>query len=357
MIFSLIFLFCLSIIVTFGSFLILKSDLEFSERFFSMFCILLLFSSISILNEYKQPIDLIEVINNVPNNSNITTVLWEIIHEEDIKALEKRFYYPYQNKLRNHYKLPIIRDCKPFLNEILDISHEKLKDNFGFFYWVDSDRDIGVSFALREFSRILQGEMSNIPILYINLKQLHEFFWNDLHLAMKLSNIEVLEKVLENFNKKNLIPVLIIDAIEKSFSQEINISNSCLEMSELKEIIKCLKSYQDEGNIKNMGKSYIFEKLLALFQKYEMKIIVVNYELNKEINDFPHFIERKRVKNRHRDWENYILTILNEFIGKKEKRLNIDDIQQWRRNMEIDFRVIANYYQNLKEFKSPDGNN
>ena len=390
MIFSLVFIFVLSVIVTLGSYLILKSELEFTERFCSVFFIFLLFSSITILNEYKQPIDLNEILNMSSNQSNTpediifkNSLVLEILHAEEIKALEKRFYVPYHNIVKNHYKLPIIRDSKAFLAEVLDLSDEKIKQKQTFFYWVNTPKDIGISFAFREFSRSLQGEMSDFPILYLDLKGLHDFFLSDLEYIVKASKPEIVDKVIENFNKKGAIPIIIVDAIDYTFkNNEKNLNFSevlsiCQDQSEIlsnnykdyrKNDVLDNNCYNNEkldfeiygtGLKRTVENSPLFNRLINLFNKFELKIIVINYDrkLNYGLENhlLPHFIEKKKVRNVDRDWENYILTVINEYISDREKRINEEKFKKLRETLDLDFRVIAEYYHNFKNFKSIEG--
>jgi len=352
MVFSLIFLLVLAIIAITGSYLLFKSNLDFSEQFYSILMIFLIFSSVTILNEYKQPLDLASFISNNMNNSivsnNISHFLWEILHEEEFNSLEKRFYMPFHNMFKNTYKLPIMKDSKAFIMESLGFSEEKFRGKEEFFIFMDIEKNMGISFALRELSRLLQSEMKEFPILYVNLKKMHSFLLGDINYPLRISSPEVLYKVLENFNKKGLIPMIIIDGIEKSY----------IEKGKKQKNVKLLniKSFDFQSYKEKIEKkSMIFDRLKEIFHRFQIKILVLNYEKTGKFNKLPHFIERRRIRSQDRNWESYIREVLNDFIGDKEKKLKAEDIFKWRESLELDFRVISEYYKNLKSFKSPEG--
>ncbi len=355
MFFSLIFIFVLSIIVTLGTYLLLKSDLSPIERYLSAFIILFLYSSITILNEYKQsPLDspLIQ-----------KDFLYEVFHEEEMKNLEKRAFSNSQNTLKNHYKLPILHQYRPFLTQILNVSVEKFFEKTPFFYWVESPKDIGVSFALREFVRDLKREIVDLPILYVDLLNLHGFFKRDLHSCFKVSSLELFMKILMKINRKfDQIPILIIDSIDKSFDSPKEFQQEFtkdLTKGITKEFPKYFtKDFINDVEIfmKKREVSNVFEELLWLFKRVDLRVFVINYDRRLDLQiELAHFIERKRVFNEEIDWEGYLTGILNEFIDEKEKKFNKENVGKWKEMIEIDLAIIDEYYKNLKSFKSPQG--
>ena len=352
MVFSLIFFFFLSLIVIAGSYMLLKTKtLEFSERINSTLLILFIFAVIAVLNEYKQPPDLTSILSTHQNGSAASNdFIWEILHEEELNSLEKKFYAPFHNQFKNSYKLPILKDSKSFLTKALGLTDEKFKGNKEFFMWVNSDANIGVSFALREFSRQIQNEFQEFPILYLNLKKMHQFFLGDIHFPLRVSSTEIVYKVLENFNKKGIMPIIIIDCIEKSF--KIKKKGSSIRKKQLD------SSYLDIHNLlkeKGETESIIFEKLKDIFHKFNVKIIVINYDKNQKIKKLPHFIEEKIVTNEDRDWEQYLVNVLNDFIIEKEKKFNHQSTSNLKEMIDFDFKIIKEFFHNIKSYKSPEG--
>lgn len=110
MLFHIMFFSMLSMIIISSSWLIYKSKLTTTERFFSIFAIFLLFTSITTLNEYKQP-DLTMLFNQT-----------EVTKQKILSELERRFYLPFHNININHYKLPVMNHGLDHLKQQLNFS-------------------------------------------------------------------------------------------------------------------------------------------------------------------------------------------------------------------------------------------
>lgn len=110
MFFPLFFFILLSAIVLSSGWLISKSQLVFIERYFSIIAIFVLFVSITILNEYKQP------------NARLLVNQTEYLNKKISNAIERRFYLPFQNQYNNKFKLPIMNDYLEILEDNMNIS-------------------------------------------------------------------------------------------------------------------------------------------------------------------------------------------------------------------------------------------
>jgi len=197
MAFALIFIVVLSIILLIGAFLIWKSDLPPNDKIVSIIAILALFSLVSIVNEAKKS------------------------SYEDIKLsvaeFERLFFVPPDVDLNRIYRLPILDDFKTIVVESLGGFNAENPDvyQFGLVY---SDRKVGKTLAFKEYSKVLQG--NRIPTLYVQIKSPNTNIFQFAG-TLKLSDLNVLDEVIQRFNANGRIPNIFIDNIENAFTFDI----------------------------------------------------------------------------------------------------------------------------------------
>lgn len=332
--------------------LISKSKFNFVDKFILMMLNFTVFSSFTILNEYLQPINIDEIISQ-SNYTNNNTIFMDVFYKDDIKTLEKQFFLI--PNIKNDVKLPISKNFQLSLLENLGFYKEIFTNSDSFFYWVESEKNIGTSYILKEFFKELQHENYEIPIIYMDLSNVHQFIFTKSEYVLKIPNNYVLEAVLANFNKNKKTPILIFDAFEKSFFEEIATD---FDTERLFSLESKAEIFIEIKKIKlSEKKSKLFENLLYLFSKYDMKIVVISY--NKEIRAmdgiFPHFIEEKNAYINSFEWQNLIYETMNSKIEKEEAKFNKDQAEKISHNYDINFDILYEYLENHdKIYKNPE---
>lgn len=247
-------------------------------------------------------------------------------------------------------RLPITKSFQDNLIEKLEIE-QKIKEK-SFFYWIESEQNIGMSYTLREFFKKLKTENFNLPILYIDLADTHEFILDKLDYILKIPNIKVLEQVLDKMSNNFLTPYLIFDSFDRSFTS--NKKNNCkINFQNLFSVKSSFEIFNEISACKVHHYSKIYDLLLTLFKKYDLKIITVNYGKNKNLKDFPHFIEKRKIKTKDLNWENYLLQTMNEYLPEIEAKFDKTNILQWKENLELDLGILNEYYDKYKIYKNP----
>lgn len=197
MTFALIFIIVLSIILLIGAFLIWKSDLPPNDKIVSIIAILALFSLVSIVNEAKK---------STYEDTKLS-----------VAEFERLFFVPPDVDLNRVYRLPILDDFKTVVPDTLG-GWSAEDPNVYLFGLVYSDRKVGKTLAFKEYAKILQG--NRVPTLYIQIKNPNTNIFQFAG-SMKLSDLSVLDEVIQRFNSNGRIPNIFIDNIENAFNFEI----------------------------------------------------------------------------------------------------------------------------------------
>lgn len=307
MTFALIFIIVLSIILLIGAFLIWKSDLPPNDKIVSIIAILALFSLVSIVNEAKK---------STYEDTKLS-----------VAEFERLFFVPPDVDLNRVYRLPILDDFKNVVPETLGGWNAE-DPNVYLFGLVYSDRKVGKTLAFKEYAKILQG--NRVPTLYIQIKNPNTNIFQFAG-SMKLSDLSVLDEVIQRFNANGRIPNIFIDNIENAFNFEI--TNEKSFPCSVCEYMKFLYDNK-KVNIVLISNNSIVKDMLQSAESYSRRM---------NFYDFP---ERNATA-----LQKYLIDKINHGIRNKEKAFEPELINNFVNSLGWDFQILNEYVHNINAYQ------
>jgi len=308
MTFALIFIIVLSIILLIGAFLIWKSDLPPNDKIVAIIAILAVFSLVSIVNEAKK-------------STYVDTKL-------SVAEFERLFFTPPELDLNRVYRLPILDDFKTIVSDTL--GGWKAEDpNVYLFGLVYSDRQVGKTLAFKEYAKILQG--NRVPTLYLQIKSPNTNIFQFAS-TLQLSDLHVLDEVIQRFNANGRIPNIFIDNIENAFNFEI--TNDKSFPCSVCEYMKFLYDNK-KVNIIFISNNPVVKDMLQSVETYSRRM---------NFYDFP---ERNSTV-----LQKYLIDKINHGIRPKEKAFEPELINNFVTSLGWDFQILNEYVHNINNYQS-----
>lgn len=205
------------------------------------------------------------------------------------------------------------------------------------FWCIEAKTQLGLSFALREYTRHLQNY--DYPILYLNVKEEELWSFLELEIAMRVQDVELLEELVERMNEKNIVPIVIIDGAERT-----------------------MKNEEREGK---WGKeSAVLDFFIRIYKKRMFKLLIVFYDreaLLDYIGKLMFISELKKIDsifNEKNSLEKYLLEEINRNIKDDVKRISKENLRRLKDDWHqyLNFRMIYEYQTNYRKYVNFESN-